>query len=308
MPILEELRALYLANAQVTLWTVKGPTGPAAGAPDYSCRWVETDDDVDNALRETIASDLARIEEVLDYTLLAQNNEASGLTVPADETYANRLLAEVAEETQPRKVLNVKHLLNSKSYVAKFTVGDQITYAVSKTEPGWKTKKAHSVRDVFFQDHQLAIDERPHFELSRTFDFIILGDEVLILDKNAFESVLRHKAAQREDFATLQAEQDFLDAFVDIAPIVAYVGDNKIQLRRACAIRMKGHYRDPDFMQHLRDNQGEYGFAIAFDGDGKIIATPETCQQIMKALLDHRLKSGFSGMVYDVQDTTPVNV
>ena len=142
----------------------------------------------------------------------------------------------------------------------------------------------------------------------KSFDFIIFGDTILVRNKGAFESVLRYKSTQREDFVELQAEAEFLAAFVDVAPLVAYVGDNKIQLRRACAIRDKGHYRDPEFMQRLRQNQAEYGLVIQFDDGGRIIVTPETCAQIMKALLDHRLKSGFSALVYDVQDTTPVQV
>lgn len=96
--------------------------------------------------------------------------------------------------------------------------------------------------------------------------------------------------------------------FVDMAPLIAHVGANKIQLRRACAIRDKGHYRDMGFMDRLRANQAEYGLMITFDANGRIIATPETCAQIMTALLDHRLKSGFSTLVYDVQDTTPIKV
>ncbi|MBZ7927031.1 DUF4868 domain-containing protein [Ensifer adhaerens] len=308
MPALEELRALDLADAHVTLWTIKGPTGPAAEAPRFSGRWVDTTDEVDAALKETFAAELAKIEEVLEYSLLAQNNEASALQIPADETHAGLLLDEIAAEVDGKKASQVNHLLNSKFYVAKFIVDDQIAYAVRKTEPSWRTKKALSFRSLYFADEQLAIDNRPHFELGKTFDFIVFDHTVLVRNKSAFESLLRYKSTQRDDFVELQAEEEFLSAFVDVAPLVEYVGDNKIQLRRACAIRDKGHYRDAEFMQRLRDNQAEYGLVIQFDDDGKIIVTPETCPQIMKALLDHRLKSGFSTLVYDVQDTTPVHV
>jgi len=308
MPILEDLCALDLTNANVTLWTVRGPKGPAALAPAYSGHWVETTDDVDTALKETLTGDLNKIEETLDYGLLAQNNEASALHISADETHAAILVEEIGAETPRKKASDIRHLMNSKFYVAKFVVDDQIAYAVRKTSPAWRTKKAASVRNLFFSDEMLAIDERPHFELSRNFDFIIFGEDILILNKGAFESVLRHKEAQRGEFAELQAEQEFLDIFVDIAPLVAYIGDNKIQLRRACAIRAKGHYRDAQFMARLRTTQLQYGLTIQFDGDGKIVATEDTCAQIMKALLDHRLQSGFSTLVYDVQDTTPVAV
>ncbi|MBB3411947.1 hypothetical protein FHT87_005914 [Rhizobium sp. BK316] len=308
MPALEDLRALDLATAQVTLWTIKGPTGAAAEAPHFSGRWVETTDEVDAALKESLVAELAKIEEVIEYGLLAQNNEASALQIPADETHAGLLLDEVAAELDGKKASQINHLLNSKFYVAKFIVDEQIAFAVRKTEPSWKTKKAASFRNLYFADQQLAIDDRPHFELSKTFDFVIFGDTILVRNKAAFESLLRYKSTQREDFVELQAEEEFLAAFVDVAPLVEYVGDNKIQLRRACAIREKGHYRDADFMQRLRENQAEYGLVIQFDGDGKIVATPETCAQIIKALLDHRLKSGFSTLVYDVQDTTPVQL
>lgn len=308
MTALQDLKNFDLANAQVNLWTVRGPSGPAAQSPTYSGRWVETTQGVDQALKEAFATDLARIEEVLDYTLLAQNNEASALHIQADETHSAILIAEIAAEIAGKKARTVKHLQNSKFYVAKFITDDQVVYGVRKTDAGWKTKKAASVRNLYFADEQLALDERPHFELSRTFDFFILGDDILILDKGHFETVLRHKAEQRADFIALRAEADFLAVFVALDPLVAYIGDNKIQLRRACAIRSKGHYRDPIFMENLRNNQAEYGFNIMFDEQGRIVATPETCAQIMKALLDHRLKSGFSSLIYDVQDTTPVNV
>ncbi len=308
MPILQALRGMNLAEAQVSLWTVKGPTGLAAVDPRYSGHWVETTVEVDNALKETLASDLGRIEEVLEYGLLAQNNEASALHIPTDETHASLLLSEINAETPGKKASKIKHLLNSKFYVVKIVIGQEVAYAVRRTEPTWMTKKFKSIRNLYFVDDILTIDDRPHFELSKHFDFVILGDGILILNKGAFESVLRHKEAQREDFLELQAEIEFLAVFVDIAPLVAHVGDNKIQLRRACAIRSKGHYKNAEFMDRLRNDQAEYGLAIQFDGNGKIVATPETCAQILTALLDHRLKSGFSTLVYDVQDTTPVAV
>ena len=44
------------------------------------------------------------------------------------------------------------------------------------------------------------------------------------------------------------------------------------------------------------------------DVDGKIVATEETSSAIIIALLDHRLGSGFSHVIYDVPSASPVNV
>ncbi len=308
MTALQDLKNFDLANAQVHLWTVKGPNGPGTKSPTYSGHWVETILSVDQALKDAFAANLARIEEVLDYSLLVQNNEASALHIQVDETHSGILIAEIAAEIPEKKARKVSQLQNSKFYVAKFIADDQIVYGIRKTDTGWKTKKAASVRRLVFADEQLSLDERPHFELSRTFDFFILGDDILILDKGHFETIFRYKVEQREGFAKLCAEPEFLAVFESIQPLVAYIGDNKIQLRRACAIHSKRHYRDLSFMEELRNKHDDYGFTIKFNDQGKIVATPETCAQIMKALLDHRLKSGFSSLIYDVQDTTTVNV
>jgi Kiwa protein KwaB-like len=306
MPALDELLAFDLDGAAVTFWTFKGPRGLTGTDPSYMGRWVDTTDDVDRALKDIVGTERGRIEEVLEYGLLAQNHETSALTITTEETHAGLLVDESAAETQQRKIFNVKHLRNANFYVAKLILGETVIHAVRKTEPGWKTKKALSKRSVFFRDDELDVDDRPHFELAKSIDFFIVGDEILCLHKGHMESVLRYKETHKEDFQALQDDPEFAGIFVNIAPLVTHVGENKIKLRRASAIRQKEHYKDEAFMDRLRERQAQYGFTIQFDNQGRIIATAETCSQIITALLDHRLASGFSERVYDVPSTTPI--
>jgi hypothetical protein len=154
----------------------------------------------------------------------------------------------------------------------------------------------------------LGLDESPRFELEKTIDFFVIGDGLLILDKEHFESTLRYRQAHANDFLELQAEPDFAALFAQIAPLIEHVGVNKIRLRRMAAVREKGHFRDADFMERLRQHHAEFGLALQFDQDGRIVATVETSSQIITALLDHRLASGFSNRVYDVQNTVTVQV
>ncbi|MGY2200948.1 hypothetical protein [Pseudomonas gingeri] len=51
-----------------------------------------------------------------------------------------------------------------------------------------------------------------------------------------------------------------------------------------------------------------FGLNIPFQADGKIVPTPESCPDIFKALLDHRLKSHFSEKIYDVQNTAETGI
>jgi len=71
---------------------------------------------------------------------------------------------------------------------------------------------------------------------------------------------------------------------------------------------LKVNYRDPEFIERLRQHHAEYGFTLQFDQDGKIVVTDETSSQIITALLDHRLTSEFSKRTYDVPSAIPITV
>jgi len=305
MAILDELKSFNVADANVSLWVFKGPRGSVDTPPIYTGRWVEITESVANALKETVINERQRIEEVLEYDLPAQNNEASALSIQKDATHAGILTVAVAAETSPKRVSQQKQLLNSTFYVIKLVHKNSLMYAVRRITGAWKTKRAFS---LFFSDERLDVDERPHFDLEKSIDFFILSDDLVILNKGHFESVLRFKEAHASDFLELQTDPEFANLFVDMAPLIEYVGVNKIHLRRVSALRQYGNYRNPEFMALFRQHSTEYGFTIPFDNDGKMVITPETGPQVLTALLDHRLRSAFSKRIYDVPSATPVAI
>lgn len=304
MTTLDDLKAFNLAAASVSLWVFKGPYGKSGELPKYTGRWTETVDGVDELLKSVVQAERNRVEEMIEYDLLAENNEASALSIPSEVTHSNLILETAAAETEKKRVQKVEHMRNSVFYVIKLVHEDTRIIAVRKTDAGWKTKRALTSRSLFFSENRLEVDERVSFSISNAIDFFVVGEDVLVLDKRNFEAVLRYKEAHKEDFIALQEEEDFASLFADMAPLISHVGENKIQLRRVSAIRQKGHYRDADFMDRLREHGAEFGLAIQFDGDGKIIVTPETCVEIITALLDHRLSSAFSNQIYDVPSST----
>ncbi|HTV54183.1 MAG TPA: Kiwa anti-phage protein KwaB-like domain-containing protein [Terriglobia bacterium] len=308
MAVLDDLKAFDVDAAFVSLWIFKSSSGAKGGHPTFRGHWVETTDAVDVALKETVKAERNRLEELIEYDLLAENNESSALRIGRDETHAGLLVDAVAAETENRRVQNVKHLLNSTFYLIKLTHNGEVLYAVRRTPPGWKTKRAISVRTLVLAESRLDIDDSPRFDIEKNIDFFICGEEVLILHKGHFESTLQYKQAHSEDFLALQKEPEFADLFVDLTPLVQHVGSNKIQLRRMCSVHQKAHYRDTDFMARVRDHHTEYGLTLQFNNEGRIIVTPDTGAQVITALLDHRLASGFSKRVYDVPSATPVNV
>lgn len=305
MATLDDLKEFDVDGAELTLWVVKKWT-PAGKPPVFTAKYVDTTRDLDDELRSAMRNEIGRIEEVQEYGLLTENNESSALSIGTVETHAGLIVEKTAEETSQNKADELRKVQNSEFYVIKLVSGDSVVRGVRKTDASWRVRQVATAISVFFSDAQLGLDATPTLYISHQVDFLIADDLVLVLDKAKFESVLNYKQAHKEDFEGLLQEPEFKAVFGETDALESYVGENKIQLRRAAAIRQKGHYKDPGFMANLRARYAEYELNIEFDGDGRIVATPETCRDIFQALLDHRLASGFSENVYDVPDVKQV--
>jgi hypothetical protein len=305
MSELDDLRAFDIAGSAVSVWTFKKSV-PTGQPPVFSGRWIDVDDALASALHHALTDARDTIAEMHPFGLLAQANEGSVLVLGADETHAPTIVAQTNDPTPARKVRQLKEINNSAFYVVKFVVGGKTLHAVRKTDDSWRSRKVFNALNVLYTDEGLTLDTTPRFSLSRHFDFLIHEGTIFVFEKNRFESVLSYKQAHAEDFAALQAEAAFTAVFADVAPLVAFVGSNKIHLRRACAIREKANFRDIDFMTRLRQEYVQMGFTFAFDDQGRFVCTDANCPDIIKALLDHRLDSRLSCRIYDVGNTEVV--
>lgn len=293
-------------NAALTFWVVKKSTNSKTKAPVFTGHWIDLTLNLESHLRGVVAAERARITETKEYSLLAQNNENSALTIGVDETIADLVIKCCGAETEARKADKVKDINNADFYVIKLVDGDKVLHAVRRTETGWKARKAAQYLNVIWTDEKLDLEEDRSFQISRNIDFVVFDGQLLIAHKKNFESVLSFREAHVEEFAQLRLESDFKNIFSDDSLVANYVGNNKTHLRRIATIRQKGHYKDPIFMSSLITNRDRLKYTIQFDATGKIVPTEETCAQIITALLDHRLLSHME-VVFEVDDAAKVN-
>ena len=258
---LAELKAFDVGGATAALWVFRKSSSVERGVV-FTGRWIETTNDLDNALKTAVNSERHRITEIHEYGLLAQTNESSALSISTVETHAGLIVDKAGGDISARKVRTLKDLQNTDFYVVKLVSGDKVLHGVKKAGFSWRTSKAIT---VFFSDNKLDLAKVPSFDISPTLDFFILGDDVIISQKAQFESILNCKEAHKDDFEALQREPEFATVFSSLDSLEVYVGENKIQLRRASAIRQKGHYKDPNFMQRLRNRHKEFGLDLVFD-------------------------------------------
>ncbi|SFG52930.1 protein of unknown function [Novosphingobium sp. CF614] len=301
MAELADLHAFDLDAADLTIWVYKQSTKD--GRPVFNGRWIGVTDELAQALRAAVAGARSSITETIEYQILAQNNESSALTIGADETYIALVKAQAVNPVPAKKVTKLKDIANTDFYAIRFATENDVLLAVRKTDASWSTKKSKDNIRMIFSDDELDIDVRPSFSVQPFFDFFSLDDRIFVSNKGRFESVLAYRAGHVEAFEELKVEPEFAEIFADVGPITIFVGSNKIQLRRAIAIREKAHYKDPKFMDNLRAMSAELNLNIEFEDDGRIRPTAETCRDIFQALLDHRLDSRLSEHLYDVQST-----
>lgn len=304
MTTLSELKAFDLDEAEVAVWVFKRPR--SGGRRRFSGRWIDISVDLADRLRETVRGNLEAITETIEYDILAANNEASALTIGADETDAHLIATQIMDPTPDLKARSIPELRDSDFYVARFAFEGTALLAVRKTDQSWSTRRSRGVIQMVFSDEELRLEEDATFTIRSDFDFFVLGTTIFVRTKSNFESLMSYKAAHTQAFETLTAEVAFQGLFVDMAPLMEFVGTNKMHLRRAVAIQQKGHYRDRTFMTRLRAECEDMNLDIKFDEDGKIIATVESGKDIFLALLDHRLESRLTALMYDVPSTEQV--
>ena len=304
MDPLARLKAFDTSGAVVSLWVFKSYVTAAPGAG--SAKWVGTTDELDAALKNAITHRIEGIAETSDYDPLAENNEASVLTIGTDETHAHVITSATGAPLPALKASKLKAIQNVKFYAVKLTTGDETLYAVRRTDGSFAARKALDWVNVVFSDDRLDLEPDPVFTLSKHFDFLIFGHDVFIANKAHFETILSYRAAHAAAFSELQQEEAFVSIFSKLGPIIEFVGANKLHLRRAMAISQKGHYKHAAFMASLRANCEMMKLSIAFDEEGRIVPTPESCREIFHALLDHRLRSPLSLRTYDVPSTKTV--
>jgi hypothetical protein len=298
---LADCRNLDVENGVVSLWVFKRRSGGG-----FTARSIDMTDALTIRLKAIVQAFVGERTEVADYQLLEAVNETGCLHVGTDETSfpeLQQLIDQPAEEQRYRNERDLKAVLG---YVVRVRAAQRVLYCVRRVPEAWQTKKAKNVLNVVLRANQLDVAEDPAFTIAKSFDFFVLGEDLLIVNKSAFESLLSYRVEYANAFGELQQEQQFVACFSTMQPLVEHVGTNSMHLRRMAVIKQKAHYADADYMARLRDINAQRGWNIQFDAQGRIVPSEETMKVIMQVLLNHRLFSQLSLGTFDVPSSSAV--
>ncbi len=291
------------ATATLQLWIFK----KSATASKFRAWHVRTDETVENLFRSAITSETERISESISYGPLSQNNEASCMAHPLEESEGLIALLDQVDRPATESVdAQLKHLKGAAGYLVRFQNGTSVVYAVRKTAPSWKPHVRNSLINAVFQNGELSASPEETFSFDSYFDFYCVNETILVSSKRAYESTVSDKKAYERNFEQLTVDSSFSEIFADIEPLKNFVGSNAMHLRRVTVIQQKALYLRPDFSSRLAAVSSARGWGINFDDSGRIIISDATVRAIMQVLLDHRLLSEITDTTYDVPNAEAV--
>lgn len=302
---LQAFGAFDVTQATASLWVFK--KRPASGQMNpFTAVSVVMSDALRDQLKGVARSYQASHTIAEEYNLLSQPSEDGFLAVSRDGTLFPSLQSLIDQPLEECLVTNEKQLNNAAGYVLRLRYDDSVVYCVKKANADWATRKKRGMMNIFFTEAGLDIMDSPSFSISRSFDFFVVKDNVLMAKKPAFESLLNHKETYAGAYAELKQEAGFTATIVNFDVFDTFIGTNATHLRRMAVIKARGYYQDPNYMVRLREINGLRGWGIQFDELGRIVPTQEKMRDILHILLDHRLRSELSDNQYDVPSTVLV--
>lgn len=302
---LQAFGAFNVSQATASLWVFKKRPATGQMNPFTGVSVVMSD-----ALRDQLKGLAKRYQASRTiaeaYNLLSQPSEGGFLAVSREGTLFPSLQRLIDQPLEECLVKNVKQLNNAAGYVLRLRHGESVIYCVKKANADWATRKKSGMMNIVFTAAGLEIIDNPSFTISRSFDFFVVGENVFMTSKPAFESLLNHKDTYEEAYAELKQEPGFSAALADFTVFDTFIGKNATHLRRMAVIKARGYYQNPDYMARLREVNVIRRWGIQFDEQGRIVPTTETMRDILHVLLDHRLRSELSDNQYDVPSTSLV--
>lgn len=300
--IFDSLRTFNYTDSTKHLWVFKR----SSSAAQFTARFAQTDDDLNLLFLNVLRGEIARITEFSDYTYLSQTNENSCLTTSSVGSDFEPLKTLVDRPEPDWRVREIKDLKNSSGYVVKFSHGGETVYAVKKSSTKWKTSYLKTHINIIFANGELSAAEDNAFSIEKNFDFYVYRDFIFIASKSAFEAVMEHRASYIQAFSSLQIDANFSSLFTNMQPLIQYVGTNATQLRRMARIEQRSLYTRPGFLDAVKLVNARRNYGLNFDTNGLLVPCDQTVKTIIQILLDHRLISEVTDVIYDVPDATQI--
>lgn len=307
--ILRRLKAIDLQSLTVTLAVVKEYKRNRES--HYTPAYVDIDERLENRLKRIITRHIENSNTVEEFAVDCPEPEADLVrAIPYTETDFFKIKEKLIElNPEEDKIEDVAELVKSKAYLIILRDAEGIQVIGFKTLPeSWKMKRSKGLIPLLFNENRFEDLEQDNvFSISHLIDLFYFDELLFILSKKNFEFGLNFREGMINNANLLYEEVQELDLFVNLEILTNKVGNNQRYLRKVATIRNLGHYKDPIFLQRLREVSTEKGWNIQFE-EQQIVITEESLDAILTVLQNKRLHSELTQEDFDVESTKIVEI
>lgn len=301
---LRQLKAIDLQSLTVTLAVVKEYKRNRES--HYTPAYVDIGESLENRLKGIITHHIENSNTVEEFVVDCPEPEADLVrSIPYTETDFFKIKEKLIElNPEEDKIESIAELVKSKSYLIILRDAEGIQVIGYKKLPeNWKLKRNKGLIPLLFNENRFEDLEQDNvFSISNLIDLIYFDELLFILSKRNFETGLNFREGMINNANLLYEEVQELDLFVNLDILTNKVGNNQRYLRKVATIKNLGHYRNPVFLQRLREISTEKGWNIQFD-EQQIVITEESLDTILTVLQNKRLHSELTQEDFDVEST-----
>lgn len=300
--ILRNLKNLNLRRVEVSLAIVK--EYKVNRVSQYKIKYVPIDERLENRLRNIVTSKIESSNTVDEYSFDCPEPEEDQVrSIDSNQTDFYRIF-EILGELNPEEdvIENVEDLVNgTKAYLIILRNREGIHVVGFKTIPeNWKMKKNKGLIPLLYRENRFEdLEDENVFSIASSVDLFYFDETLFILSKKDFEHGLNFREGMIAKADEMYQEVIQLNLFVNMDILTTRVGNNQRYLRKIATIKNLGHYRNPQFLQRMREVSGNKNWNIQFE-NGQIVFTDETLDTILSILQNKRLHSEITLEDFDV--------
>lgn len=298
--IFDEVKSIDLTNAIVSFYIVKRRLVQRTAS--YEVMMVNIDDNLKKKIRKIANDKISASNNALEYDFNTADFDDNFLSILTIETDFQFIIETIQRNPGPNFVEKNQDLLDSWLYIGRLDInGCKPIFSVRKVSSNWKAAKVSQLVNMIFSNNMLIdIEQKEIFSIDGKIDFFAFGDAIFIADKRNFETALNFREGMERNRD--QIVQDFknIELFVDADEVANLVGDNMRRLRKLSQVKKSGYYANPGFLSNLKRVSDEEGWGIEYSSDGRLIATEENIDTVLKVLNNDRLKSPINQENFDV--------
>jgi len=299
--VLRNLKALNLGRASASLAIVREYKRDRVS--QYTVKYVQIDEHLANRLKTIVRNKIQASNVVEEYTYDCPEPEADQIrAIDYEQTDFFKILNQLTSLNPEEDIIeDVEELVRAKAYLIILRNRDGIQVVGYKTLPeNWKMRKEKGLISLLFRENRFEdLEEENVFSIAGTLDLMYFNETLFILSKKEFERGLNFREGMIAGANEMYREVQQLNLFENLNILTERVGNNQRYLRKIATIRNLGHYRDPQFIQRMRQISNTKGWNIQFQ-NGQIIFTDGTIDTILSILQNKRLHSEMTEEDFDV--------